>query len=102
MAGSRRLPNQTLNASLLLAADGRFPAGGYAHSAGLEQAVERGRVDDETSLHACLTGSMRTAGRASACFAAASCADWTGERSRLELLAREESARIPSSSLRDA
>lgn len=102
MAGPRQLPQVTLVANLLLAADGRFPAGGYAHSSGLEQAVERGRVNDETSLRAGLIGSLQTTGRSSACFAAAACADWQGERSRLELLAREESARIPSAALRDA
>ena len=33
-----------MNSVLLLLADGRFPAGGHAHSSGLEAAVAAGRV----------------------------------------------------------
>jgi urease accessory protein len=89
-------------ANLLLVADGRFPAGGYAHSYGIEHAIETGRVDNEQALDHYLRGLLATTARTSACFAAASCAAWHGEPSSLELLAREESARIPAPPLREA
>src|SRR4051794_36604326 len=62
--------------NLLLVADGRFPAGGYAHSSGLEQSVERGRVHDEDSMRAFLAGNLATSARTAACFAAATCEAW--------------------------
>ena len=37
-------------AALLLLADGRFPAGGHAHSGGVEAAVTHGAVHDTDSL----------------------------------------------------
>ncbi|NEB86732.1 urease accessory protein UreF, partial [Streptomyces anulatus] len=37
-------------AALLVLADGRFPAGGHAHSGGAEPAVAGGRVRDADSL----------------------------------------------------
>jgi urease accessory protein len=61
-------------AALLLLADGRYPAGGHAHSAGLEAAVAAGRVRDLTTLEAFLRGRLATAGLVSAAFAAAACA----------------------------
>ena len=39
-------------AALLLLADGRFPAGGYAHSGGLEASIAAGRVRDVADLEA--------------------------------------------------
>jgi urease accessory protein len=100
-------------ANLLLVADGRFPAGGYAHSFGLEQAIERGGVHDDDSLRAFLVGNLATAGRTAACFAAATCETWRrcDPRDRLAQfdrdagiaeLASEQSVRIPSAPLRDA
>jgi urease accessory protein len=100
-------------ANLLLAADGRFPAGGYAHSSGLEQAVATERVHDEYSLQRFLSGSLATTARTSACFAAAACAAWricdpTDPLARvlrdesLAKLVREESARVPAKALREA
>lgn len=97
--------------NLLIAADGRFPAGGYAHSAGLEQAAERGRIDNETDLHGFLRGHLATIGRTNACFAAAACHVWRStdpadplavfERdTALVRLTDEESTRIPSAELR--
>lgn len=47
---------------LLFLADGRFPAGGHAHSGGLEEAVTSGRVHDEASLLAFLAGRLLTVG----------------------------------------
>ena len=42
---------------LLLLTDGRFPAGGYAHSGGLEAAVEAGLAADGVPLY--LAGRLR-------------------------------------------
>jgi urease accessory protein len=52
-------------------ADGRFPAGGHAHSSGLEAAVAAGRVTDLAQLRAFLTGRLATQGLVAAAFAAA-------------------------------
>jgi urease accessory protein len=60
--------------TLLLLADGRFPAGGHAHSGGLEAAVTAGRVRDVDDLAAFLRGRLHTAGYVAAAFAAAACA----------------------------
>jgi urease accessory protein len=72
-----------MNPSLLLLSDGRFPAGGHAHSSGLEAAVAAGRVRDLTDLEAFLRGRLATTGVVNAAFAAASrdaavVADWMG------------------------
>ncbi len=56
---------------LLLLADGRFPAGGHAHSGGLEAAVAAGRVTGVADLAGFLRGRLATAGQVSAAFAAA-------------------------------
>jgi hypothetical protein len=37
-------------AALLVLADGRFPAGGHAHSGGAEEAVKAGRITGAESL----------------------------------------------------
>jgi urease accessory protein len=58
-------------AALLLLADGRFPAGGHVHSAGVEAAVGDGRVADVGDLRAFLVGRLHTAGLADASLAAA-------------------------------
>jgi urease accessory protein len=57
--------------ALLLLADGRLPAGGHAHSGGVEAAVRAGRVHDLATLHSFLRGRLATAGLMSAAFAAA-------------------------------
>jgi urease accessory protein len=57
--------------ALLLLADGRFPAGGHAHSAGIEAAVSDGRVGDVVSLEAYTRGRLLTAGVVDASLAAA-------------------------------
>ncbi|MFY9488363.1 MAG: urease accessory UreF family protein [Solirubrobacterales bacterium] len=108
MAGIARHAEVVAMANLLLLTDGRFPAGGYAHSGGIEQAAERGRIRDETDLHAFLHGSLMTIGANAATFAAAACATWSagssaGHRDEvLALLVSEESARMPSAALRVA
>ena len=60
--------------ALLLLADGRLPAGGHAHSGGLEAAVAAGRVHDLATLEAFLRGRLATAGLVAAAFAAAAAA----------------------------
>lgn len=58
-------------AALLVLADGRFPAGGHAHSGGVEPAVKAGRVHDAASLAEFCRGRLHTAGLVSASLAAA-------------------------------
>jgi urease accessory protein len=57
---------------LLLLADGRFPAGGHAHSAGAEAAIAYGDITDEEQLDRYLRGRLATTGVTDAAFAAAS------------------------------
>jgi urease accessory protein len=84
-------------AALLLLADGRFPAGGYAHSGGLEPIIEAGRVHDVASLESFLRGRAATAGLVAAGVAAAACGALTdGDSVRLDLLDAEADARMPS------
>lgn len=60
--------------ALFVLADGRFPAGGHAHSGGAEAAVAAGRVHDAGSLEAFCRGRLHTAGLVAAALAAASAA----------------------------
>jgi urease accessory protein len=62
-------------AALLLLADGRFPAGGHAHSAGVESACASGAIQDVRSLTDFLAGRLHTVGRVEAAFAAAAACD---------------------------
>ena len=55
---------------MLLLADGRFPAGGHAYSAGTESAVRYGDVTDLASLERYLRGRLATLGATDAAFAA--------------------------------
>ena len=97
------------SAALLLLGDGRLPAGGYAHSAGLEQAIARGWVCDAEDISAYLRGRIHTTGLVTAAFAAAAqhrtagalrAGDLSGLRDRLAELDRELIARSPSPALR--
>ena len=63
-----------MNAALLLLADGRFPTGGHAHSAGAEAAVVVGDVTDMASLAALTKFRLHSTGIVDAAFAAAACA----------------------------
>ena len=58
-------------AALLVLADGRFPAGGHAHSGGAEAAVKAGRITGAGSLEEFCRGRLHTAGLVSASLAAA-------------------------------
>ncbi|ONH34212.1 urease accessory protein UreF [Protofrankia sp. BMG5.30] len=60
-------------AALLLLADGRLPAGGHAHSGGIEAATGDGSVTDLTGLERFLRGRLATTGLVSAAFTAATC-----------------------------
>ena len=60
-----------MGAASLLLADARFPAGGHAHSGGVETAATAGTVTDLASLEAFLRGRLRTAGLTAAGLAAA-------------------------------
>jgi urease accessory protein len=58
-------------AALLVLADGRFPAGGHAHSGGAEAAVKAGRGTGAAGLGEFCRGRLHTAGLVSAALAAA-------------------------------
>jgi urease accessory protein len=62
-----------MNTVLLLLADSRFPAGGHAHSSGVEAAVASGRVTDVSTLESFLVGRLHTTGLVAAAFAASAC-----------------------------
>ncbi|MGW5252528.1 urease accessory protein UreF [Streptomyces sp. NPDC004012] len=84
-------------AALLVLADGRFPAGGHAHSGGAEEAVRTGRITGAASLEDFCRGRLHTAGLVSASLAAA--AALGAEPATLDAAA---DARTPSAALRAA
>src|SRR3954467_15007241 len=61
--------------TVLILSDGRLPAGGHAHSGGLEAATVTGRVHDVSTLEEFLRGRLATNGVVAAAFAAAACLD---------------------------
>jgi urease accessory protein len=85
-----------MNAALLLLADGRFPAGGHAYSAGVESAVALGDVRDLATLERFLDGRLAV-GVTEASFAAAAVG---AGRERIELLDEEFAGRLLSPRLR--
>ncbi|WP_433326036.1 urease accessory protein UreF [Spirillospora sp. CA-294931] len=91
-----------MDASLLLLADSRLPAGGHAHSGGLEPAVTAGAVTDVAGLTAFLRGRLSTSGLVSAALAAAACAHATSPPWRWAELDAEADARTPSPAQRRA
>ncbi|WP_037672593.1 urease accessory protein UreF [Streptomyces griseus] len=84
-------------AALLVLADGRFPAGGHAHSGGAEEAVKAGRITGAASLEAFCRGRLHTVGLVGAALAAAAAAG----ADPVELDAAAD-ARTPSPALRGA
>ncbi|MGP4114595.1 urease accessory protein UreF [Streptomyces sp. 4N509B] len=88
-------PGAPARSTLLLLADGRFPAGAHAHSGGVEAAVRAGRVTDPPSLAAFCRGRLHTAGLVAASLAACACAG--GDLDRLDAAA---DARTSSPALR--
>jgi urease accessory protein len=89
-----------LTASLLLLADSRLPAGGHAHSGGVEAAIVAGLIGPGGGLDGFLRGRLATAGLAAAGLAAAACAHAAevaaGAPARWEVLGAEAAARTPS------
>ncbi|MFJ9660243.1 urease accessory protein UreF [Streptomyces griseoflavus] len=83
--------------ALLVLADGRFPAGGHAHSGGAEAAVRAGRVTGAASLEDFCRGRLHTTGLVSAALAAAAALG----ADPVELDAAAD-ARTPSPALRTA
>ncbi|MGX1268512.1 urease accessory protein UreF [Streptomyces phaeoluteigriseus] len=84
-------------AALLVLADGRFPAGGHAHSGGAEEAVKAKRITDAASLEDFCRGRLHTAGLVAAALAAAAAAG--ADPAELDAAA---DARTPSPALRVA
>ncbi|MEU1518260.1 urease accessory UreF family protein [Streptomyces sp. NPDC005811] len=82
-------------AALLVLADGRFPAGGHAHSGGAEEAVKAGRITGAADLEAFCRGRLHTAGLVAAALAAAAAAG--ADPAALDAAA---DARTPSPALR--
>ena len=95
-----------LTASLLLLADSRLPAGGHAHSGGVEAATVAGLIGGEAGLDGFLRGRLATAGLAAAGLAAAACAHAAqvsaGAPARWAELGTEAAARTPSPAQRAA
>ena len=90
-------------AGLLLLADSRLPAGGHAHSGGVEAVVDRGLLRDAGDLGVFLDGRVAGAGIVVAAVAAAGCL--LAERAEPADWARWDaavSARTPSAALREA
>ena len=87
--------SRTAHAALLVLADGRFPAGGHAHSGGAEAAVKAGRITGPGTLEAFCRGRLHTSGLVAAALAAAATAG-------VDPLALDEAAdvRTPSPALR--
>jgi len=92
-----------MSVGALVLSDARFPAGGHAHSGGVEPAAMAGTVTDLASLDVFLRGRLRTAGMVAAGLAAAACArartaeEWTWAE-----LDAEADARTPSPAQREA
>jgi urease accessory protein len=84
-------------AALLVLADGRFPAGGHAHSGGAEAAVRAGRLTGAGDLAEFCRGRLHTTGLVSAALAAS--AALGVDPARLDAAA---DARTPSPALRGA
>ena len=87
--------------ALLLLTDGRLPAGGYAHSGGLESAIRLGLVQDLEDLERFLIGRATTICTVAAAFAAASCRGCLDDDlDRVMALDDEFRARTPTPALR--
>src|SRR4051794_2880345 len=88
----------------LLLADGRLPAGGHAHSFGVESAVADGRISDLRSLEAFVRGRLSTVTITEAALAAATV--WRmrldDPATALRALDAEADARIGPASLKQA
>jgi urease accessory protein len=91
----------SMNATMLLLADGRFPSGGHAHSAGAEAAIGVGDVHDHATLERFVEGRLATAGLVDAAFAAATAHQCNNiATARFDVLGTEYMARTASARLR--
>lgn len=81
----------------LLLLDSRSPAGGHAHSGGMEPAVTAGLVRGLSDVEQFCRGRLRTSGRVAAAFAAAAC-----RGDDLAELDSEYDARLPGRAPRTA
>ncbi|MCK9874574.1 urease accessory protein [Frankia sp. Ag45/Mut15] len=99
-------PSQHRLATLLVLVDGRLPAGGHAHSGGVEAAVTDGSLTGVADLDLFLLGRLHTAGVVAAAFAAATTHALNGPGAdgpaRLDELDAELDARTPSPAQRTA
>jgi urease accessory protein len=86
----------SMNATLLLLADSRFPTGAHAHSAGLEASFARGDVTTVDDVRSFIEGRLATSAFTDAAFTAAACA----AAMPLTVLDTELAARMPSARLR--
>lgn len=108
MTPSTPLPSPSPGLAAMLLADGRFPAGGHAHSAGVESACADGRIVDEPTLASFVGGRLRTTGLVDAALAAATtlalatCITEDDVRLALAVLDAEADARIAAPPLRAA
>ena len=87
-----------MTAALLTLADSRLPAGGHAHSGGVEQAIAAGVVHDPGTLTAFLRRRLHTAGAVAAGLAAAACgaADETGAGATTSPSSGRHRGQVPS------
>lgn len=86
----------------MLLADGRLPAGGYAHSGGLEPTVRLQGLRDVAGIDAFLAGRANTVGLVAAAFAAAAYQAASAQAfARLQELDAEFDARTPSQATRE-
>ncbi|MCD0451103.1 urease accessory protein UreF [Actinocorallia sp. API 0066] len=90
-----------MRAHLLMLADSRLPAGGHAHSGGLEPAVTAGAVATIADLADFLHGRLHTAGLVAGALAAAACVH-AGTSIDWALPDAEADARTPSPAQRAA
>ena len=93
--------------ALLLLTDARMPAGGHAHSGGIEAAVNAGAVRDAADLGSFLRGRLITTGRVAGAVAAFACSRAADPTAAIDPagwaeLDAEVSARTPSPAQRDA
>jgi urease accessory protein len=90
-----------MTSALLTLADSRLPAGGHAHSGGVEQAIAAGLVRDPATLTAFLRRRLATSGAVAAGLAAAT-SRAGADAAALAALDAEADARTPSPALRAA
>jgi urease accessory protein len=89
-----------VHAALLVLVDGRLPAGGYAHSGGVEAFVRRGELHDLATLRDLLATRLETIGFCDATVAVAALLEGHAGTDRWDRLDAEAGARIASPALR--